>query len=138
MSDSELALIESLLVRVLPDPMGFLERATTELAGRLTTPAAPTAEPTLIDADPEPPDQALADQVVLLAAALGACECWGHDPGCRTCSGAGRPGWTTPNPDLYREFVQPAVQRDSAAPAPTTERPTDPAPADQLIAGGRA
>jgi hypothetical protein len=135
-SDSELAMMESLLMRVLPDPMGFLERATTELAGRLATPAAPAAEPTLIDVDPVPADQVLADQVVLLAGALGACDCFGQAPGCPVCSGAGRPGWVEPDADLYREYVEPAVRR--AASMHATERTTDPASADQLIPGGRA
>ena len=132
MSDSELAMLESLLVRVLPDPMGFLERATSELAGPLTTPAAPTPGATLFDVEPVRDDQVLADQVVLLAGALGACDCWGQDPGCPACSGAGRPGWVEPDPDLYREYVEPAVLRRP------TEHATDPAPADQLISGGRA
>ena len=32
----------------------------------------------------------------VLAAALGACDCWGEDPGCGICHGVGRPGSAPP------------------------------------------
>jgi len=44
-----------------------------------------------------------------LADALGACVCWGRDIDCDLCSGMGAPGWRTPNPTLFDEYVTPAV-----------------------------
>lgn len=152
---SELAVVEELLIRVLPDPMGFAERILGELMERLATPAPsgrptvlsdlgasrPTAEPDGAASNPGPPDpgirpgtaptatpspddmaragvEALADRVLLLAAALGACDCWGEHADCPDCSGKGRPGWVPPDPQLYQELVVPAVRRAGS--------PTDP------------
>jgi hypothetical protein len=44
-----------------------------------------------------------------LAAALGACECWGEDPGCPWCDGLGSPGWTPPDRRLFAFYVHPAI-----------------------------
>jgi len=50
------------------------------------------------------------------AAALGACRvCWGGDESCPVCAGRGRPGANLPDLRLYRELVQPAVERITAA-----------------------
>lgn len=47
-----------------------------------------------------------------LAAALGACYlCWGRDPACVQCLGAGRPGWNEPDERLFRRLVGPAIRR---------------------------
>ncbi len=46
-----------------------------------------------------------------LAAALGACFCWGTEPACRNCRGAGVVGWRVPEKVLFYELVVPAVQR---------------------------
>jgi len=46
----------------------------------------------------------------VIAAALGACPCWGQGLDCRTCKGAGTPGWRAPDPQLFIEYVHPAVQ----------------------------
>jgi len=47
-----------------------------------------------------------------LAAALGACAlCWGEDRRCEECDGDGAPGWDEPEPELFAEFVAPAIQR---------------------------
>jgi hypothetical protein len=63
------------------------------------------------------PDAATAasDINILLAAALGACECWGARAGCDLCLGQGASGWTQPDPELFDEFVRPALERLSAA-----------------------
>ena len=45
-----------------------------------------------------------------LAAALGACECWGERVECLVCYGTGRPGWIPPDPLLFSRFVRPAVK----------------------------
>lgn len=46
-----------------------------------------------------------------LAAALGACYlCWGENPTCSHCRGRGRPGYVTPDKELFIEWVAPAVR----------------------------
>lgn len=46
-----------------------------------------------------------------LAAALGACYlCWGEDSTCSHCRGRGRPGYVTPDKELFIEWVAPAVR----------------------------
>ena len=48
----------------------------------------------------------------VLADALGACPvCWGRVRHCDECRGRGRPGWRTPDPDLFEEFVAPAITK---------------------------
>jgi hypothetical protein len=111
MSTSELADLERLLVRVLPDPMGFAERVFQELVGRLAV-DSPADGPPMTAASGEPTVQeVLADRNVLLAAALGACTCWGQDPNCPLCLGEGSAGWTQPDRRLYQEYVEPASLR---------------------------
>lgn len=47
-----------------------------------------------------------------LADALGACSvCWGRIAHCDECRGRGRPGWRTPEPDLFDELVAPAITK---------------------------
>jgi hypothetical protein len=60
----------------------------------------------------------LLDRSDALAAALGACECWGEDPGCRVCDGAGSPGWLLPDARLFARYVRPAVRAIAGRPAP--------------------
>ncbi|TYB51331.1 hypothetical protein FXF51_53670 [Nonomuraea sp. PA05] len=115
-SASELAAVEELLLKVLPDPMGFAERVLGELADRLATPP-PADGPAVVHGFQEP-DHALADRDLLLAAALGACGCWGEAAGCPDCAGRGSPGWMPPDPELYEQYVAPAVRR-AAPPART-------------------
>ena len=63
--------------------------------------------------------EALRDEVTDLrevndavAAALGACRvCWGGDEFCPVCGGHGRPGANLPDLRLYKELVEPAVER---------------------------
>jgi hypothetical protein len=52
---------------------------------------------------------ALGDRDQLLAAALGACQCWGHDAECRSCDGAGVTGWRMPDKELFVQYVGPAI-----------------------------
>lgn len=50
-----------------------------------------------------------------LADALGACaRCWGSDDDCDECGGEGAPGSREPNPELFRELVEPAAARRAA------------------------
>jgi hypothetical protein len=47
-----------------------------------------------------------------LAAALGACYlCWGEDPHCEHCGGAGHSGWCEPDAEQFAAFVAPALER---------------------------
>ena len=49
-----------------------------------------------------------------IAAALGACHlCFrdGLDLTCPVCGGQGRPGWRLPEPEAFREYIAPAVNR---------------------------
>jgi hypothetical protein len=75
----------------------------------------------LTDRNDEADDYAeLAARDAALAAALGACECWGADADCPACGGAGEPGWMLPDSRLFAHYVHPAVQAviDSGTPPP--------------------
>ncbi len=126
MTTSELAAVEALLVKVLPDPMGFAERILGELAERLAT-VPPGDGPTVVPGYGSAAHEALVDRNVLLAAALGACDCWGENPACPDCSGDGCVGWVPPDPELYGEYVAPAVRRASADGCLAATSPSDPA-----------
>ncbi len=111
MSEGELEAVEALLMKVLPDPLGFVERVLGELTGRLATPTG-GGGPTIVSSFDTAEHQAVLDRAVLLAAALGACaECWGEEPTCPGCGGEGASGWMPPDPELYAEYVAPAVRR---------------------------
>ncbi len=141
MTTSELAAVEALLMKVLPDPLGFAERVFGELAERLATPVSDGPNvvsgypPPSYATDPggaaHPAHAALVDRQVLLAAALGACVCWGEDAGCPECGGKGSAGWVPPDPELFAEYVVPAVRR-TAGPNPVSE----PTPREEPPDGG--
>ncbi len=145
MTTSELAAVESLLMKVLPDPLGFAERIIGELAERLATPVAggpnvvPGYPPPSYAAEPDaaahPAHAVLVDRQVLLAAALGACDCWGEDVDCPECGGKGSAGWVPPDPELFAEYVVPAVRR-TAGPSPVPEHAPAPAPQEEPPDGG--
>ena len=125
MTTTELDDVQALLERVLPDPAGFAQRLAVQVMSRwgqsdgpaarafytdvTAEDAAPAA--TIITPDWAAPDEPPVDMNLLLAAALGACECWGIRADCDACRGHGSPGWTEPDPDLFAEFVQPAIAR---------------------------
>jgi hypothetical protein len=142
MSATELEDVQALIERVLPDPRGFagrlLQQAITQY-GLLPEPAPAAAymaedvmpgdEIIVADAWPAdevpadevpvgqaPADQASADINLLVAAALGACTCWGWQPDCDLCHGQGTVGWAEPDPELFDEFVRPATERIAAMP----------------------
>lgn len=130
MSATELEEVQALLEHVLPDPRGFagrlLQQAVAEY-GQVAGPAATafyeaaTAEDaapgkTVIVADQRPEDEPAVDTNILLAGALGACECWGLQTACDLCHGRGSTGWTQPIPELFEEFVRPAVEKLADAP----------------------
>ena len=60
----------------------------------------------------------LVERNVVLASALGACDCWGDDVDCLICDGEGRPGWLPPDPQLYAIYVRPLTHRTNASPPP--------------------
>jgi hypothetical protein len=115
MSTSELSDLEAVLEQVLPNPQAYAERVVEQLLDRLaaTAPTEHTAgSPSTVI------DQTLVERNTMLAAALGACECWGEDPGCPVCAGDGGAGWALPDPALYAAYVRPARRPR----APTTAR----------------
>jgi hypothetical protein len=127
MSATELEDLQALLDRVLPDPRGFagrlLQQAITQY-GLLAEPAATAFYTAAEDVMPGEavivPDEWAAedkpvDITVVLAAALGACECWGLRDDCDLCDGKGSTGWTQPDPELFDAFVGPALDRLPAA-----------------------
>src|SRR5262245_33177670 len=118
MSATELDEVQALLERVLPDPSGFAQRLLLQVATRWGPLAQPhasnsysttnasytvspaedvTASETGIPPDPSAADDMPIDTNMLLAAALGACECWGSLPTCHLCRGSGSAGWTQPD-----------------------------------------
>jgi hypothetical protein len=62
----------------------------------------------------------LLDRNSAVAAALGACDCWGEDPDCAFCGGEGVPGWARPDEECFGTYVRPAL---AAMSAPTTTAP---------------
>ena len=141
MSATELEEVQALLERLLPDPRGFagrlLQQAATQY-GLLAEPAATafyaaedvTTFGDVIVADQWAADQAPIDTNIVLAAALGACECWGLRAGCSLCRGQGSAGWTRPDPELFEEFVRPAIERLPAMPPSGHKRHDRPGPDD--------
>jgi hypothetical protein len=110
MSTTELGDLESLLERVLPNPRGFAERVFEQMMERLTK-DVPDASIPVVDSYDAEAFQALVDRNTMLAAAVGACDCWGFEPGCAICDGAGCAGWAQPDSELFTEFVEPAARR---------------------------
>jgi hypothetical protein len=138
MAVTELEEVQALLERVLPDPSGFAQRLLLQLMAQFGQSAEPGASgfdsgarafyttATGNDAPagnivvtPEPPagDEASSSTNLLLAAALGACECWGLRADCSVCRGEGSAGWTEPVPELFYEFVGPAIAKLPDVPA---------------------
>lgn len=136
MSATELDELQTLLEHVLPDPSGYAQRLLLQVMtrwGRAAGSGAPASYPganafyTSTTADdvmtngavvtPEPPteDEAPIDINLLLAAALGACDCWGLQGDCHICQGHGLTGWTQPDAELFAEFVQPAIEKLSSS-----------------------
>jgi hypothetical protein len=125
MSTTELDEVQALLEQVLPDPAGYAQRLALQLMTRWglsarstdgATDSSTTAQDITRGAMIITPDQPSrherpVDTNLLLAAALGACECWGLQADCESCRGYGSSGWTQPHPELFEEFVQPAIAR---------------------------
>lgn len=142
MSRTELEDVQALLERVVSEPGAFAGRLLQQAIaqyGLLTEPAAAfytamaedvMASDTVIVPDEWSADETPLDTNALLAAALGACECWGLRAGCGICQGRGSAGWAQPDLELFDEFVRPAISRLSATPA-RDYRGQDPAKAER-------
>lgn len=125
MSGSELDEIAALVGRILPDPNGFVQRLLDQAVTRWggPVPGAPGGEPIEASArlradggdEPDGRSAQLVGMSSLLAAALGACDCWGLQPRCPACDGAGSSGWVDPDLELFQEFVGPAAARLTAS-----------------------
>lgn len=141
MGTTELDEVQALLEHVLPDPSGYTQRLLMQAMARWGN---ATRTPDGLAFYPPPPydmpdssvpsDQGRADEPaintnLLLAAALGACECWGLDAGCAGCAGCGSAGWMAPDRELFGEFVQPAITKLSGAAA-------GPSPGSSGMTGG--
>jgi hypothetical protein len=130
MPGTELDEVQALLERVRPDPTGFAQRLLVQVMTRfgdmpepdptifyaaddepaITVPAEPMFYPDS-DSDSGPGPGIEVDTNLLLAAALGACRCWGLRADCEVCVGRGCTGWVRPDRELFDELVQPAVAR---------------------------
>jgi hypothetical protein len=129
---TELDEVQTLLEHVLPDPGGYAQRLAMQVmtrwgqsagsgasaftaAAAAGYPGAAARDITLTDivltSDQEPAPEPPIDTNMLLAAALGACECWGLRIDCNVCLGQGSAGWIHPDPELFDEFVKPALAR---------------------------
>jgi hypothetical protein len=131
MSATELDEVQALLEHVLPDPTGYAQRLALQFMTRWGQSArsdasAPYAPPAAQDftlgdimntPDQPGPDEPPVDTNLLLATALGACECWGLRADCDSCRGYGSAGWAQPDPELFEEFVRPAIARMPGASA---------------------
>jgi hypothetical protein len=131
LSATELDEVQALLERVLPDPAGFAQRLALQVMTRWGEGAQPQASAfytaagtedvtvgdIVITPDPLDADEPPVDTNILLAAALGACECWGLEANCGLCQGQGSAGWTQPDAELFEEFVKPAIARLPGVPA---------------------
>jgi hypothetical protein len=136
MSATELDEVQALLEHVLPDPGGYAQRLLLQAMTRwgraagsgaaASYPGASAIYTTSVLNDvtmdetavaPERPtaDEAPIDINMLLAAALGACDCWGLQTDCHICQGHGFTGWTQPDYELFAEFVRPAIEKLSSS-----------------------
>jgi hypothetical protein len=132
MGMAELEEIQALLEHVLPDPSGFAQRLVMQAMARWGQSASSGAsayspwpndfypvgatEGTRMGKTVIPSDQVIVEEApidinMLLAAALGACECWGLRRECPLCGGHGAAGWAQPEAELFEEFIQPAIAR---------------------------
>lgn len=110
MTTTELGELESLLERALPDPRAFMDRIFGQLLDRLAADQDTGGRTVVVGLDAAVHER-LKNRNVVLAGALGACECWGEDPACPDCGGDGAAAWSDPDPELYEEYVAPATRR---------------------------
>ena len=122
--------VDSFMAELLADPASMIERVLQQLFGahdfdeliasafggqfRSLQDGGGQEEPLVLDSAHDHVSAAGIEQMVdrnsLLAAALGACDCWGVDDVCPFCEGFGATGWTRPDRALFAEFVYPAVR----------------------------
>ena len=100
---------------------------------RVITAETTTSEPLPVDHRHDSPiDVAVVDDYERLverngelAAAVGACDCWGQQADCPICDGEGGPGWVRPDKQLFTAYVYPAVRVVARRSRPPTD-PTEP------------
>ncbi|MFI5893994.1 hypothetical protein ACIA5D_28230 [Actinoplanes sp. NPDC051513] len=111
---AELDDVMGLLGQVIADPGAFGQRLAEQAVARFAQGGDPGGAPAdrVVDMAAFAPKHN--DSSVLLAAALGACDCWGAEVACPTCHGEGAAGWAEPDVALFQKFVGPAVERLSA------------------------
>ncbi len=122
----ELDQVTALLEQVLPDPMGFTQRLLEQAVERWSPEAALLMPDTGLG--PIVPGEVAVGEGEalacgpLVAAALGACACYGQLADCPRCLGDGLPGWQMPDRELYELFVVPAATRMHADPTASDQR----------------
>lgn len=103
--------LASLIVGALTD-VPTRAKATRPLAGGLAN---------------DPTHLALIERNTVLAAALGACDCWGERTDCDVCGGAGVAGWIDPDQPAFEMYIAPALriyERLAWSRAPGPAKPT--------------
>src|SRR4051812_41023588 len=137
MTTSELDDVTALLERVLPNPAGFAERLGQQFITVWAGGDLPTASRVVANGKVQARDDVIdTDTMLVLAAALGACDCWGMRADCRICAGEGASGWTEPDVELFREFVGPALARLSAHEKPPASPETSETTAEDHYTDG--
>ena len=146
MSHAEVPHLDDLLQSVAADPAGLINGMLARVAGQLMPEATAAndndAQPSDLiasalgdwlartitsgnggqetDSEWLSHYRELLDRNSALAAALGACECWGQDRSCPVCNGAGIPGWVLPDEGLFAAYVQPAASARAPVRMPRT------------------
>jgi hypothetical protein len=126
---TELADVQALLDRVRPDPTGFAQRLLVQVITQWGDLRETNSAKAYIDIEEDAfsdgrgtnssasasPDEPV-DISMLVAAALGACQCWGLRTDCDICGGQGSTGWIMPDRELFEALVEPAIVKMSARP----------------------
>lgn len=118
MSQSELTDLQAIIIQILPDPKAYAQRVLNQFVERTLqlTPTGPELKEE--SAYPDDAKESTAAQTLLIAAALGACDCWGRRPDCPACSGEGQILFFTPEASLYEQFILPVAKRMAAMEEP--------------------
>jgi hypothetical protein len=111
--DASAQLQEVLLARLNQRPPGDpLRDVVTQMLKQRGAPASkPQTDPHVLLRAARDALNAMQARNAVIAAALGGCErCWGEELECPECKGAGRPGWTAPDPAAFETWVAPAIR----------------------------
>ncbi|WP_405562728.1 hypothetical protein OG418_00365 [Streptomyces phaeochromogenes] len=119
--------LDSLIRETLADPSGAVSWMLQQLAGpALDDDLAEALTGRLVGAftGGGPTDEAAVERNMVLAAALGACDCWGELAHCETCQEAGTSGWRSRDQAAFDLYIAPAL-RAFERPAPPEEPQTE-------------